>query len=249
MTTSLGRRLFLLLLLWFGAGLVLAPSVRGQEEPNQAGLLIQHGDGSVFSTCVAFEEPAINGLELLRRADVSVSADSSRGLGVTVCALDGEGCNYPEENCFCQCQGASCVYWQYWRLQEGEWQYSQLGATETKVSDGSVYGWVWAEGDPSGGQRPPATSFGEICASGPSMAPSAAPTRAVAESPEGATTSPPTEPSSLTPFPAGDTAPQPTSAPAPSADGAGQLCSANYLAFLAIVVVLAGVIVGRIRHS
>jgi chemotaxis protein CheC len=49
-------------------------------------------------------------------------------MGATICRIDGEGCNFPTESCFCQCQGSPCIYWSYWRLTEGEWRYSNIGA-------------------------------------------------------------------------------------------------------------------------
>lgn len=233
MTTNLGRRLLLCLLLWFGAGLVLTPAVHGQEGPNQAGLIIQYGDGTTSTACVNFEESSITGLELLRRAGISVSADVSSGLGTTICALDGQGCNYPEENCFCQCQGATCVYWQYWYLADGEWQYSQIGATDREVTDGSVNGWVWAEGDPSGGQRPPATSFTEICAAEPAETPSGTSTQAVQPAP--ASTATPV----LTP----------TGTSAPAAPGDEPSAPLNCISFTVIIFTLAGLMVTQLRRS
>lgn len=241
---SLRSRLFLCLLLWFVAGLVLAPAVHGQGNPNRAGLLIQHGDGTISTTCVSFEEPSITGLELLRRAGLSVSADSSSGLGTIICGLDGEGCNYPEENCFCQCQGANCVYWQYWYLAEGEWQYSQIGALGRQVTDGSVNGWVWGEGDPGGGQQPPATSFSEICAA---EAPAAGTTEEPSPETQAAATPSSSEPAAAVDGQASQ--PMPTATPTATPAGtSGQLCTASYIPLFAVFVAVAGIIAGRNRR-
>lgn len=224
----------LVALLCLLTGLILAPPTRGQGGVNRAGLVVQHGDGTVFSTCVTFEEPSISGLELLRRAGVAMSADSSSGFGTIICALDGEGCNYPEESCFCRCQGASCTYWIYWHLVAGEWQYSQVGAADWKVSHGSVDGWVWGKGTPSQGEKPPATAFAEVCAPPPTAPPPATPGEPIEQSPG------PT----ATPIPA-----QPTTTPMPAPLVDRWSFPAEHLVFVAIVLVLAGLLVRQLRRT
>lgn len=216
------------------AALLFASPVRGQGTANRAGLVIQHGDGTTFSTCVTFDEPSITGLELLRRAGVSIIIDSSSGLGAIVCAVDSEGCRYPDENCFCQCQGASCTYWVYWHLIEGEWQYSAIGAADWKVADGSVDGWVWGAGDVSGAEKPPATSFDAICIPEPTEPPPPTSTGPVGQAPAAATTPLPAQPTG-TPRSAGAAAP-----------GASRL---RYLAFGAIILILAALIARQRRPA
>lgn len=201
---------------------------------NRAAVVIQHGDGTLFSACVAFDEPSISGLELLRRAGVSISQDSSSGLGTMICALGGEGCNYPAENCLCQCQGATCTYWQYWHLIEGEWQYSGIGAASWEVTDRSVDGWVWGEGDPSGGERPPATSFDEICIPEPTAAPPATSTQVPEQSQV---------------LPAASVPIQAPKSPTSAAESDGNRTVVSYWAFAAIVLILAGLLVRSRQRS
>jgi hypothetical protein len=113
---------------------------------------------------------ARSGLEL------SIEANS---MGATLCQIDGEGCAYPQQSCFCQCTGKSCLYWSYWKLVDGEWVYSNAGAGNTQVQDGQV--------DAGGGigtvdranPRQPSLSL-QICPEPPSPPPSA---RLVAEPP------------------------------------------------------------------
>ncbi len=233
------QRGFLVVLACLIIGLVLAPPSLGQGNVNRAGVVIQHGDGTVFSTCVEFDEPSITGLELLQRAGVSLSVDSSSGLGTLICALDDEGCNYPDDNCFCQCQGASCTYWIYWHLVSGEWHYSQLGAAAWKITDGSVDGWIWGTGDPSGGEKPPATSFNEICVAKPTPSPPATPTRVPGQTPELAV------PSILVPA----TPAQPAKTPVPAAVPDKRPPRIDYLAFVAIVLALTVLVVRQLRRS
>jgi hypothetical protein len=112
---------------------------------------------------VRFAEESITGYELLQRAGLPASVEVS-AIGPTVCSIDGEGCAYPQESCFCRCQGSPCVYWSYWRQQEnGGWRYQALGAGNTRVRNGDVEGWRWAAGTTRDAESPPAASFAAIC--------------------------------------------------------------------------------------
>lgn len=135
-----------LLLLAIAGGL---PGQASAGEPNQAGLVIQFGDGRIETRCVAFQEDEITGAELLTRSGLTLSVDASTGMGITVCQIEGEGCGYPAEPCFCQCMGGGdCAYWNYYFRDPGAtgWSYSALGAVLRKVNAGSVEGWVWGDG-------------------------------------------------------------------------------------------------------
>lgn len=144
--------------------LLLPQPARAQEGDNRAGLVIVHGDGRVVQQCVAFAEESITGYELLQRAGAALNIEAG-GFGATVCSINGEGCSYPAETCFCRCQGSPCVYWSYWQLQpEGGWRYRPLGASNTQVRNGDVDGWQWAAGTREKIAEPPAVSFADICA-------------------------------------------------------------------------------------
>lgn len=90
--------------------------------------------------------------------------DASNAIGVAVCRIDHEGCTYPSQPCFCQCQGSPCIYWSYWRLASGTWKYSSVGASSAFVRNGDVDGWVWGSGAVSGATPPPAVTFDQVCA-------------------------------------------------------------------------------------
>jgi hypothetical protein len=84
-------------------------------------------------------------------------------MGITVCQVEGHGCAYPAESCFCQCMGGGdCAYWNYYYREPGDpdWTYSPLGAVLRKAKSGSVEAWVWGDG-----HAPPAAelSFEVIC--------------------------------------------------------------------------------------
>jgi hypothetical protein len=133
------------------------------DESNLAGLVVEFGDGQVVTRCVTFDEDQISGAELLVRSGLQMVVDASSSMGLTVCQIEGEGCAYPAEACFCQCMGGGeCIYWNYYYRDPGEtdWIYSPLGAAARQVRHGSVEVWVWGDGD-----TPPASelSLAAIC--------------------------------------------------------------------------------------
>lgn len=183
------------LVLCTGLGVTLAQA----DSPNRAALVVVHGNGQVVSQCVEFAEESISGYELLERSGLDLGVELA-GMGATVCRIDNEGCNFPADDCFCRCQGESCVFWIYWHLVGNAWQFSGLGASSYRVSNGDVEGWVWGEGSPGGGgAAPPEVSFAEVCAA-PTKTP-APPTH----TPTPTTTDTPTP----TPEPTGTPTPEP----------------------------------------
>lgn len=143
-----------------GIALLLTAAVVAQSAPpHRAGLVIVHGDGQVVTRCVAFDEEAISGIDLLRRSDIPLVLSAYGGLGYGVCAIDGEGCA-DGQDCFCQCRGNPCAYWTYsHRRPDGSWAISGVGAAGWLLHDGDVDGWVWGDGTVA----PPALALSDIC--------------------------------------------------------------------------------------
>ena len=144
-----------------------------QTPPNRAGLVIQYADGSTDARCVEFEEAEITGYDLMRRSGLSVVI-APGSFGATVCKIDQQGCNYPAQSCFCECEdlNATCVYWISFVQVEGAWKYSSLGASNAKVKNGDVQGWVWSAGQAEGATTaPPAMTFDQVCAAAPASPP------------------------------------------------------------------------------
>jgi len=138
---------------------LLVPAPAQTTEPHLAGLIVQFAEEQVTTACIQFTENEITGIELLARANLTVYLDYSTGLGAKVCRIGEIGCNYPGEDCWCQCQGAPCTYWNYWQMQDDRWVYSSLGAGSRRLRDGDVDGWVWGDGQ----QPPPLISLDQIC--------------------------------------------------------------------------------------
>lgn len=225
---SLRRMLYMLAALLSVSG--LAGAGASAQSVNQAALVVVHGDGRVLTRCIDFTEAQISGLELLQRSGLDLNLEAS-SMGAAICRLDGEGCTFPQQSCFCQCEGESCVYWSYWRWDNGEWRYSQLGASNSTVSPGGMDGWVWGAGTVDMAQSPPALSFASICAAPTAtatatatIAPTATPTPTTvetasisAESTSTATsTNTPTATSTPPAPPSFFTAPTPTNPPTPT---------------------------------
>lgn len=121
----------------------------------RAGLVIQNGDGSLFTACIAFEEDSLTGFELLNRSGVELATVTDPSLGTAVCGIGNEGC--PSTDCFCGMPS----YWSYWQSGEHDWAYAVAGAEQSLVTDGLVEAWSWGEGSP-----PALLTFAQVCQPG-----------------------------------------------------------------------------------
>lgn len=193
---------------WFRWGYVLlsllfvaSPHVAHGQDAARAGVVIVHGDGRTSTQCVDLAATQVTGLDVLVQAGFDLSVDASNGMGAAICRVDGEGCDFPAQDCFCECQGTPCTYWSYWRRTDDGWTYSNRGASSTTVGDGDVEAWVWNTGiiGREADMEPPAIAFDAICAS-----PTATPTKV-----------PPTTAPTATLQPAATPTPEPTKAIAP----------------------------------
>jgi hypothetical protein len=178
------------------AGGVTRASAQG---PNEVAVVVQYGDGSVSTQCVSFDTPTITGLDALQRTGLDVVYEGG-ALGARVCKIGPLGCDLPG-NCFCQCTGTECLYWSYWHLADGTWQYAIVGAASYQVAPGSVEGWSWGIGTPNRAPQPPLITFAEVCAPATATPPPSA-------TPTPSATPRPTE--TPTPTPAGEQLPSPT---------------------------------------
>lgn len=200
------------------------------QSDNQAALVVVHGDGQILTRCINFAETQISGMDLLQRAGLDLNLEAS-SMGATICRLDGEGCTFPQQSCFCQCEGGeSCTYWTYWQRQNEGWRYSQLGASNSTVLPGGMNAWLWGDGTADSARQPPALTFAEVCAPPPATStmtptpaftPTALSTPAATEVPTGPPTGPPTfTPIAPTPLPvtavAAVATPLPTATPWPT---------------------------------
>jgi hypothetical protein len=154
----------------FCAVLALLTSCTGGSRPSgdgHAALVVVHGDGTVTKACVGLQGATTTGEQLLARSGLAVSLDAANAMGSLVCAIDGEGCAHPPEECLCQCRGpGGCSYWAYFnRTADGRWQYGAQGAGMRTVHDGDIDAWVWLDRSLPGAAVPPPpdVDFLSIC--------------------------------------------------------------------------------------
>jgi hypothetical protein len=63
---------------------------------------------------VELDGPEATGLDVLRQAEINLVYETGGILGTAICKIGETGCDYPAQDCFCQCLGNSCQYWTYW---------------------------------------------------------------------------------------------------------------------------------------
>jgi hypothetical protein len=155
-----------------------------QQAGNQAGLVIDFGNGRVETFCIDLGgDGQMTGEELLLASGLPVVIEYSGGRGGAVCTIDGVGSSFPSEPCFAQCTllpGEACLYWSFSRMADSGWALSPLGGSSVTARPGDVHGWAWGEGSRAQGAFPPVRRFAEVCAPGqttpwPTLTPSNTP--------------------------------------------------------------------------
>lgn len=175
MITSFGGRparqalhLVLLSLLLLGGVLFATPVAADTNdgEDTHAGIVIQFDDGSLGEYCVDLgDDGTATGEEVLRATGLDVTVEY-QSMGAAICKIENDGCNFPAQDCFCECTmlpGEPCTYWAYHRLQGNAWVQSPMGASSINVTGGSVEGWSWGSGSVSQGTAPPVRTFDQLC--------------------------------------------------------------------------------------
>jgi len=138
------------------------------SQGGRAALIIVAQDGSTRQTCVTLAAGEASGRALLERSSLPVTLDDRNAMGALVCAIDGLGCDYPAEPCFCRCeQLGTCTYWAYFvRSPPGEWTYSVQGVSAQPVRPGELHAWVWLDASRTGAEALgllPDASFEAVC--------------------------------------------------------------------------------------
>ncbi len=134
------------------------------QTQNRAGVVVQFSTGSTLTRCVQFSEDSITGYDLIRRAQIPIAVEFG-SFGAAVCKIGNEGCSFPSQSCFCQCEtlGAGCTYWGYSQLKDNAWTVSGLGAGNRQVRNGDVDGWRWGKGNGDSGEVPVSVTFDSVC--------------------------------------------------------------------------------------
>jgi hypothetical protein len=114
-------------------------------ETGRTVVIIVGPDHSGRPTCVTFPGAEVSGKELLDLAGIPTTLDERNPMGALVCAIDGQGCEYPAKPCLCECQGlGDCAYWaSFVRTPPGSWTYAGQGVSTQRLRSGDLYAWVW----------------------------------------------------------------------------------------------------------
>ncbi|MEM9292202.1 MAG: hypothetical protein AAGD01_11015 [Acidobacteriota bacterium] len=142
-----------------------SPALAQDQESSRAGVVVDFGDGKVEQDCVSFSSSDYNGEELLQDAGFELDTMSDAN-GTNICSIDELGCDFPNQKCFCSCEGSgTCTYWVYWILTQNpedgtwEWKSSDLLANNQEVTNNDVNGWSWGAAN-----KPPVVTIDQVCA-------------------------------------------------------------------------------------
>ncbi|MGH7343216.1 MAG: hypothetical protein ACREKH_22235 [Candidatus Rokuibacteriota bacterium] len=94
------------------------------------------------------------GYTLLADSGATLIYDATPEYGAEICEINGTGCDYPSQACFCDSS-----FWSYWLSSGTAWNFASAGATCTPVANGDVQGWMWGDGS----TPPPFYTFEQIC--------------------------------------------------------------------------------------
>ncbi len=149
--TAWGTRWPVAIVLLMFAALLGGLNGQAQEGEHHAGLVIRDQQGELSYAYVAFSEPEISGLELLKRSGAAVVTVGFGGLGEGVCSIQNAGCDVTEcQRRLCQGPRADDPFWQSFRQQApGDWRTHMLGASMARVKDGEIHGWSWTGTEPN----------------------------------------------------------------------------------------------------
>jgi hypothetical protein len=135
----------------------------------EAGLVVQHGDGTIDTYCVPFAGDSLSGDRLLARANVAF--EQFNGLVCSVGANPNEGSRSASsfDSCTSKCSGgSSCTYWAFFTQKYGQsWVYSALGFLLQSSRDGDMQGWKWGPGGPNSAPAPRSLTFETVCGHAP----------------------------------------------------------------------------------
>lgn len=112
---------------------------------HHAGVVVQHSQLGTLTACVAFKEPKLDGVELLRRSHFDFRAARYPD-GTGVCWIDGEGCKTTSpKQCFCTPASGVTASWSYWIKENGGVVFQPSGAYPSGrvIRDGAIDYWTF----------------------------------------------------------------------------------------------------------
>jgi hypothetical protein len=153
------------------------PSACAAAGSNHAALVVEHGDGSVVSRCVAFDASQVTGEELLNASGIVWSGQTFGGFGDAVCSMDGEPARYSS------CPGKD-GYWAVFVVRGGgAWQLSNVGISTLTLADGDAEGFRYVPSSANPVAPPLPVGICAPASSGPTAAATATATTTATPSP------------------------------------------------------------------
>ena len=128
----------------------------------QIALVVSFGDGHDDAICIAHDQGSITAYAALQQSGLEMASQYHAAYDAyTLCRLTGSqestnGCSYPDEDCFCDDNGA---FWSFWRFVGGEWVKSQTGLAGVQLESGELFAQHWS----GRGDSPPACTFDQVC--------------------------------------------------------------------------------------
>lgn len=127
--------------------LAFAPGARAASF-NQAGLIVDYGDGSTSWVWVPFEEEELSIFEVLERSKIDLVTVGFGGLGEGVCQIGPTGCSIDDcRKRMCQTTSSS-PFWRVMVLDGDTWRMAASGVSGTKVGDGDIVALSWSSATP-----------------------------------------------------------------------------------------------------
>jgi len=157
MRPALSRNQFAIALAVAVAVLAFAPARPVRADSGYAALLVLFGPEDYHTECIALPGN-MTAFDLVRASTLSATIESPTNAADAICSIDGVGCVYPGEACFCQCNADACALWTEWYSDVNRWEIA-FDADERIIPNGAVEAWVWGDGM----TEPPIVSFADIC--------------------------------------------------------------------------------------
>lgn len=113
-------------------------------EWQQAGFVIDYGDGRTTWLWIPFNEPETKVIDLLKDSPLEMVTIGFGGIGEGVCQIDDTGC--PAADCrakMCQ-SNSSSPFWRFLKLNGEEWSMMGRGVSGANVSDGDIFALSWS---------------------------------------------------------------------------------------------------------
>jgi hypothetical protein len=126
----------------------------------KAGIVVDLGNGNVITECVKFHAPTITAFDLLQLSGLEFTFQNFGSLGAAICSIDGAGCQFPAEACFCQCTGTGpCNFFGFYKLQNGQFVFSDVGVSSSVLRNKDVIAFSFGEN----ATAPAPVSIQDIC--------------------------------------------------------------------------------------